>query len=261
MLDKKYFQHEIHTFLEEIEKFYDRLSFGVFQWATLGLDSQIVNIDTYFFSALKGTMKSIRNTLYSGQINDSYALLRKYHDSIIINTYANLYLKDNINEKEFINQTINSWVKGCVKLPEYRLMNEYIKKSNRLSCVNSFFYNDKKIREIRERCNDHMHFNFYRYAFYNDENIFLKDRVDILEQFLQDLRLIFTMHFVYMFLINEHYLMSSDYIEYLEMGDIPPEGSESWVAPFIQDIYTEIIFKHFPYLGTVLKKNSKMNLE
>lgn len=261
MLDEKYFQHEIHAFIEQIEKFYDRLSFGVFQWATLELSSQIINMDTYFFSALKGTIKSIKNTIYSGQLNDSYALLRKYHDSIIINTYANLYLKDNTNKNELINEKINNWVKGYEKLPRYSHMNEYIKNSKTLFCVNEILYNDEKIENLRERCNDHMHFNFYRYAFYNDESKFLKDRITILEQILQDLRLIFTMHFVYMFLINEHYMMSSDYIDHLEMGEIPPEGSEYWVAPYIQDIFREVIIKKYGELVDAFKKNISMGLE
>ena len=62
----------------------------------------ILNIDTYIFSSIQGTVDSIKTILTNGRINDSYALLRKYYDSTIINIYSSLYLQDNHSLENFI---------------------------------------------------------------------------------------------------------------------------------------------------------------
>jgi hypothetical protein len=135
MLDNDYKDHEIHMFLVDLEKFYEKLSFGIFCWGSIGVKS-IVNVDTYFYSSLKGTIKSIKNIVKGGQLNDAYALLRKYHDSIIINSYVGLYIKDNSSTQELIVTKIDSWIKESVKLPRYREMNNYIKNSELLKEIN-----------------------------------------------------------------------------------------------------------------------------
>jgi len=38
--------------------------------------------------------------------------------------------------------------------------------------------------------------------------------------------------------------MASDYMDHMEMGVIPPEGSENWIAPFAQDAFDKIIRPH-----------------
>ena len=38
--------------------------------------------------------------------------------------------------------------------------------------------------------------------------------------------------------------MASDYMDYVEMGENPPEGSEAWIAPFAQDAFDKVIKPH-----------------
>ena len=38
--------------------------------------------------------------------------------------------------------------------------------------------------------------------------------------------------------------MASDYIDYLDEGMTPPEGSEDWIAPLAQDAFDKIIKPH-----------------
>ena len=35
--------------------------------------------------------------------------------------------------------------------------------------------------------------------------------------------------------------MANDYLDYLEFNEIPPEGSQYWVAPFISDFLKKYI--------------------
>ena len=38
--------------------------------------------------------------------------------------------------------------------------------------------------------------------------------------------------------------MASDYMDYLEEGLTPPEGSEAWIASFAQDAFDKVIKPH-----------------
>src|SRR5690554_8140014 len=88
-LGKAYNEHIIFDQLKNYSEFYDSLSFSIMNWAAQGTGG-IINLDTYAYSSIKGTIDSIIDILKKGRINDAYALLRKYFDSTMINVYANL---------------------------------------------------------------------------------------------------------------------------------------------------------------------------
>ena len=50
-----------------------------------------------------------------------------------------------------------------------------------------------------------------------------------------------TIQVAFVFHLNPVYLMASDYIDYMEMGKIPPVGSDSWISPYGQDAYDKYI--------------------
>ena len=115
-MDKPHKEHLVFTQLTEYAQFYKALSASVMGWVTQGTISSVLNIDTYVFSSIRGTLESIRDILIKGRINDSYALLRKYYDSVIINVYSNLYLDENFSVENFVVEKINNWLHG-VNLP------------------------------------------------------------------------------------------------------------------------------------------------
>lgn len=129
--DKAYTEHRIFTELERYAEFYERLAMSVFSFPTIGTKS-ICSIDTYVYSSMQGTVESIKAILLAGRINDAYALLRKYHDSAVINVYSNLYLQDNFSIDNFVVEKIHNWLQGKEKLPEHRVMSQYIKASDTL---------------------------------------------------------------------------------------------------------------------------------
>jgi hypothetical protein len=90
-LGKEYIEHSVFEQLKYYSSFYDFLSFSIMGWSSMGTKA-IINLDTYTYSSIKGTIDSITEILFKGRINDAYALLRKYYDSTIINIYTNLYL-------------------------------------------------------------------------------------------------------------------------------------------------------------------------
>ena len=55
---------------------------------------------------------------------------------------------------------------------------------------------------------------------------------------------LFLLHLSFIFHLNPQYLMASDYIDYLDEGMTPPEGSQAWIASFAQDAFDKVIKPH-----------------
>lgn len=86
-----------------------------------------------------------------------------------------------------------------------------------------------------------MHSNGY--AYYNRNIVAYKEGelTAELELLLNDVKHI-TMTFLLLLIICTPFLiMSTDYIDYLEGNDIPPEGAQYWVAPFVDQFVKENI--------------------
>ena len=259
-LGEEYLEHSVFQRIKELIDFYDSLSHTTMGFMSMGTQA-ILNLDTYVFSSMSGTLESIHNVLFRGRINDAYALLRKYYDSTIINIYTNLYLNDQFSIDNFIVEHIDNWRSGKERLPEYRVISKYIKDSEKLKPITDILQKDKEYQEIRKRCNNHMHYNFYRYVLFNDNQIYLKGRVSMLNRFQGDLIAIYVQHFAYLFYLNDHYMMSSDYVDCLDMGMVPEQDSQYWVAPFIQEAFDKFIKPNRPDVATEIKAKTLMKLD
>ena len=257
----EYLNHIVFASLTENIDFYRTLSDTVMTFPTMGTRA-IINIDTYVYSSIAGTLESINIILKNGRIGDAFALLRKYHDSTILNVYTNLYLEDNRDASRFIVEEINDWIKGTKKLPDdqFRTMSKYIENSDKLKPLTDIIFNVKSYRETRKRCNDHTHYNYLSNLLINDNEIRLDYRMELLNTFEQDLKNLFIHHLSYIFFLNDHYMGSSDYIDALEMGNEPEEGSQYWVAPFIQKVFSDVIESNRPDLGKLIINNSNAHI-
>ncbi|HCE4766080.1 TPA: hypothetical protein NGU49_004739 [Vibrio parahaemolyticus] len=109
--DNKYVNHQIFDELNYYAQFYEYLSDAVMSFSTAGT-SAIISIDTYVSMSMKGTIESINLVLKDGKLNDAYALLRKYYDSVMVNAYTNLYLNDNAGRAGYYITEINDWLHG-----------------------------------------------------------------------------------------------------------------------------------------------------
>jgi hypothetical protein len=260
-LSNEYRSHPIFEELKVYSTFYKDLSFHVMNWMSRGTGA-IMNLDTYVYSSVQGTLESISSLLRSGRINDAYALLRKYFDSTIINVYTNLYLDDNFSVENFVVKKIDDWRKGKDRIPEYRVMSQYIKNSPKLSSILALLHSGTQYKDIRDRCNDHTHYNYYENLLFNDNEIYLeKDREKLLDKFSADARDIFVQHLAYIFLVKENYMMSSDYTDALEVGMKPDEEALYYVAPFIQEAFNTVVIPARPDVYHEIKSKSTMILE
>ncbi len=259
-LDKDFTKHRVFAQLDDLMSFYDSLSNTTMGFISSGVIG-VINLNTHVFTSIKGTLDSIKLVLSNGRINDAYALLRKYFDSTIINVYTNLYIEDNSTLEKYIVDKIQNWIKGTGKLPEYRVMSEYKHNSERLKGITELISIDKNYKNIRQRCNDHMHYNYYHNIIYNDNQVYLENRVKYLGVFSNDLKAVFIQHFAYFFYLLDNYMMSTDYVDHLDLGMIPPEDSQYWVASFIQDTFYKWIKPHRLDIAKVILSNTMMHLK
>ena len=212
---------------------------------------------------MKNTLESIVLLLKDGKINDAYSLARKYHDLIIINIYEILYFEEKFNNKSNTIDEINNWLHGKNKLPSYKTMNNYIIKSKKLRNINTLLFNNtKKYTEIRQRLNDHTHYNHFLHMIFNNKYQFdfKNNRIDLINQFSLDIQDIFIKHFCWLFTLKDHYMMADDYIDYLEMNQQPPKDSQYWVRSYIQNIYNDVVKIYRNDLAIELKNSTCMKL-
>lgn len=265
-LDSDYKEHKVFAELNDIEEFYDLFSMSIMTWVPLGTQS-IINFDTYVYSSMHGTIESIKNTLEKGRINDSYALLRKFYDAIVVNIYTNLYLETEFDVyKNFRVDKINNWLVNKEKMPSFREMSKYIESSDKVKKLTKLFFNNTSFKgsefeKIRERCNNNVHYLHYRNMMINNNRVNLKDRLRWLDTFKHDIVTLVVFHLSHIFYFKNNYMMSCDYQDSMDLGITPEKDSEYFVAPFIQEFFDEKIMKYNPEIGKFIKENTKMHLD
>jgi hypothetical protein len=268
----EYKHHEVFDLIKYISEYYSSLSFnsiGKLMNSTLAFDGE-----NFIIVSISETLNSIYDVLNKGRINDAFALLRKYYDSIVIHVYIHVFLEENapneiiqkkINENkpldvnDLIVEPIQDWIDGKGRLPKTRQMVQYIIKSKSLKKYHDVMDTQAYIN-IRTRCNANMHYSSYANFMLNDGKL-LWNRIPALDRFQKDLIDLFIWHFVYIVAIAEYLIMSSDYLDYLEVGMTPEEGSQYWVAPFVQEAFKNIIKPYSEELSGLLVKNISMKLE
>ncbi len=257
--EPEYQNHTVFSDLARYVAFYRQLAESVFPWVEGGTTA-MCNIDSYVFSSIQGTLESVQTVLRAGRINDAYALLRKYFDSAIISVYSCLYLEDHYSIDNFIVEQVNNWVTGRTRLPEYRIMSQYIRSSSRVASITMLLFADDRYKRLRDRCNDHTHYNFYRTLLLNDNEISIRGRIRTLDEFAADVRDVLILHVAYVFSIKQHYMASSDFVDCLDCGMTPEPNSQYWVAPFVQDVFDNAVTKYRPDVANAIKDRTSMHL-
>lgn len=82
-----------------------------------------------------------------------------------------------------------------------------------------------------------------------------------LNDFSKDLENLFILHLSYLFYLKDQYMMSSDYVDSMDLGLTPEEGSQYFVAPFVQEIFDKVIKKDRMDLAIAIKNNTAMMLK
>lgn len=273
----EYDGHKIFQDLKDIMNFYETLSWSNYnpvEYAGLISRSKVLSTSTYVFGSLAGTMESIFVLLHNGRCNDALALIRKYCDTIILDIYLRLLTKDlneTVLEKEsiqsIINNKVTNWIDSEGRLFDEKKINivyDKISKSEpKLTQLFNLRDSNALYKKLRDLCNDNMHNNYLFTIMANDANM-IKVREDIRKIMLKNasiaIRYFFSIHFAFIYCEDCAFMMSSDYMDHLELGSKPPEGSERWLANSVLTAF-EIVKSIKPSVAEYLISLDLMDLE
>lgn len=264
-LSKQYLSHKVFRNIKYAMHFYDRLSHSCFPFIPIGTKG-LSNFMSYMFEAMSGTLDSVSLLLKRGRINDALTLLRTYYDDVLYGAYIELHLKQEEIKSvvdgnfTFSDNEINDWLASKHSLKRISEIRSLLITSNETSELYSFF-NDKMLpKEYREFLDDSVHRNKYIRLLVNCNQVCLDNREKYLDSFDVITTAIFTMHLSFLFLLSPAYMMASDYIDMLEAGLTPNEGSERYVASFAQEAFDKYIKPHLK-LAVYLKNNVNLDIQ
>lgn len=111
-----------------------------------------------------------------------------------------------------------------------------IGESSKLKEAMFKFNMQENLDKMGIRLNNYTHGNGFRY--YNcNISAYDYDRVlSGLSNIISDLKYITISVLFLIILCFPAYIMSTDYIDYMEFNEIPPHESQYWVAPFIRNL-------------------------
>ena len=229
---KSYFEHQVFNDIESMREFYDGLSMGCFPFIPTGT-SAVLNYASYVYSAIEGTLDSMDTLLKKGRINDAYVLVRKMFDDILVEIYIDVVRKEKYDwmEKRIVEDA-ELWLKGRIRIPKIKLLLKFLQDANCTKDIYPYFGWETYLKKNRELLDDSVHSNRYNRLLLNCSDVAIPNREKHLQNIDIVLKQIFTIH------------MSSDYMEYLEVGEKPPVGCESQIAPFAQQAFDKYIKPH-----------------
>ena len=260
--DKKYQKiiSELETIVNFIIEFTD-LSFGR---DFISCNEKILSLQI-ISTSFEMTAENIVLCCKSGCLADANSLLRKYFDDLLFFLYIVIYDKeirlDGKNQKSNkIEDNIVKWLNNTLTNLRYEDIINLIKTNNNLQDAVEKYDLKNKFYSIRGPLNNFMHSNgiiYYNRSTNKDND---KDLAKQMQDLLKNLRFI-TISFLFLLtLYAPCFIMSSDYIDYLECGMTPPKDSQYWVAPFISDFFKKNLDLIDINCITYLRENTCMKI-
>lgn len=257
---EEYKEHRVFSEINDMKNFYEGISYTCYSFTVSGTRA-IMNYASDVYTAIQNTLDSIDILLSIGHINDAYTLVRKYFDDVLVEIYIDAIIKEKHDqEKNFIVKDVDEWLFKKHRIPSLKKLLSIIEKSESTKDIYPFFGWNSYFKHNREILDDSVHSNRFSYMLLNCRDLQLPERVRHLQNIFIVLKQIFTMHLAFMFHLNPHYLSATDYIDSLDCGITPPEGSEYWLAPYAQNAFDKYI-KPNPSLASFIKDNCPLDVE
>ena len=278
-LGVKYYNHKIFELLDDLYYFYGFIAENSSNTPDGLMITGKFSVGYHIYSSIQGTLESIKILIYAGRLNDVFALSRKYDDAILTALYVSILIKQDENkiietEEDLLSilkkSEVRDWSnKGkplywrCDKpKSEIEKIDKYIWNLLGLrSNDNTSLKKNEKSR--RQKCNDNVHYNSLS-VFSNNDYETLKHNNNglmLLDQLFDVIMQSFAMNFSYLYLTKPYIYAANDYINSIEEGFQPEEGSENWVAPIVQDVFDKYIKTQYKEIANYLINMNLMDLK
>ena len=257
-MPEAYLKHKVFDDLKFMMQFYDSISMSCFSFIASGTRG-ITNYASYVYTAIEGTLDSISILLTKGRINDAYTLIRKLFDDILLEIFMDVTLKEKFSLDNFFVEEVNEWIQGKHRIPKTEKILKCLEKSEKTKDLYPLFGWDTYLKKNRELLDDSVHSNRFHLMLLNCNTVYLEDRERHLKNCEIILNQLFLLHLSFIFHLNPQYLMASDYMDCMEMGMTPPDGSENWIARFAQEAFDRYIKKN-TILAAFVKEHCSLNI-
>lgn len=255
-------------------------------------DKESHTLNTTLIDSATQTLRSIKLCCSIGSFSDANSLVRKLRDDLILYNYIlntinsrkpfleddikelridnveaftetllNLKFNNNLTEDEqavaaWFNNTVSNLARQVKKKLEFENYMKVLKQNENISQI-LIQYNLQEYWEVlRKKLNDYVHNNGI--VFSSQNYVLVRDKY--LATHLKNVSIrttyISSLFLVLLLMIDSSLISSSDYVDHLECDIEPPENSQYFIAPFIQDFIDSKITKLHPELKQYLKDNN-----
>ena len=226
--------------LRGLESFLDDFNFLIFGRDNIVCKNYVFSLQRILNSA-QATLGNVVECCKCFCLADAYTLLRKYRDDLFFCLYLVNYdvniKAGRIYSTSKMENNIDQWCKNRLSNLNISEVLATIGSSEKLKGAVRKYGLQKSFEEIGKILNNYTHGNGY--LFYNS-NACLLDEKDLENQLfnvVSTAQYITTTFLLLLVLCSPQYIMSTDYIDHLEFGQTPPDGSQYWVAPFVVEFF------------------------
>lgn len=252
--------------IDEHINFVDMISELIFSnghTCTTFIDGNIFLLQTELLDSSSNTLKSIKHCLKANHFGDVNVLLRKFRDDLFLYLYfhevCNYSFDDDKIKKHKRNAT--NWMENKMKhltineilmfLTKNKIVQDAIQKHNLRNRWDS----------IGKNLNNFVHSNGRGYISLNYANITYDSIMKASEDTLYKIDYIVSVFLMILILVKPSLISSSDYYDALFLGIDIIEGSQYYIAPFIQHFIDEHINNLHPELKSFLQATVYMRIE
>lgn len=210
------------------------------------------------------TLDNLKHCLEKGYFSDANILLRKINDDLFFYLFI-LELHNNngfdMQDKTAMQYFIN-WYNNKLK-NFYTRKNAipYIKKNQAIKAIIEQNYLEKIWSTIINRLNDFVHNNGREYTVSNFRRLDDLQVKKMSNLMVDHINTLFNTFITLMVIIKPYFIMSSDYITYLDCNTESPEDSQYWISSYIQDHFDTHLLKYNPEIKVFLKNNIYMQID
>ena len=278
-LGSNYYNHKIFCILEELSAFYDFLAYN----DEGDTKEQIVTSKkTLFFniySSIQGTFESLKLVVYTGRLNDAFALARKYADAVTTSLYlitrvdkdASKIIESSTDIKSIFSASeARRWTLNSKKLyrntsiPNAPLCEVDAYLGDLLQLANQKNDSDsKKNNKNRQVCNDNLHYNSWSDFSNNDLNYLRQNGSSILllDKLFDALVYFFTEHFSYLYLLKPQLYCACDYASFLGTDKELGTDAKYFAASIVKEMFNKYIKTAYPKVAEYLISKNIMDLD
>lgn len=251
--------------LQEIEDLYQRISLlqtlnGKILIASANGKTCI--LDTALLDSSIETLESIKGCLQYGSLSDANALVRKFRDQSLMYLYFLAVVKKNSYPDENFDKHFEylfDWYSSKIGFIDFDQMFKYLKSDPNVLEIIDKYGLQENWKILRHKLNDYVHVKGVENAYANyNMNYDLSSGFKKIDKNLKYLSVYFLS---LLLIIDSTMVMSTDYIDHMEMGMTPPEGSKYNIAPSIQEFIDQYLKSYDNDLVNFVKQSSIMEIK